>query len=164
MFPLLEDEEEVEEDSVLLIHQRLQWLTWASKASQEEFVLQWRHKEPAKSAHRTWAAVLGTKNRDMTARWLEMEKLVCTRKLCAMWANIKNIGKLYDIDMRMSHRGDDGDSRWKFPHQAEARLYLGPHKDTPAALAQDGFPLTHEPRRAATESETCVVEDFFRQQ
>lgn len=83
IFPLLEEEEERRDDKDFseLICQRLQWLMQASKATQEEFTLQLRKKEPAKSAHPTWAAVLATQQH--YARWLEMEKKICARKLSA---------------------------------------------------------------------------------
>lgn len=166
IFPLLDDEEEPEEEEEGedLIHQRLRWLSNASKASQEEFALQWQRKEPAESAHRTWAAVVGTQKKDIIESWLEMEKRVCARKLCAMWANIKAICKVYNIHIRFLSRGDTVVS-WKFPHQA-TMCSLDDKDDACAALAEDGFPRSFamhcKGQRAATETETRTVEDFFR--
>lgn len=73
----------------------------------------------------------------------------------AVRANIKAIGKAYDIVMRQ----EDQWFHWKFPHHAEMQSSA---INIPAAVAAGGFPSIVKPRRAATERETCVVEDFFR--
>lgn len=159
IFPILEREAPELEGDANLIQQRLEWIDGASRSSQAEFALTWRHGEPPGSAQHTYAAVAAT-NPDIVNSWRTMEVQVCAKKLCALWPHIKPICNRYDIVFKPNPKQDK--FHWKFPHQPDVRHFSGAIDAAALVMAEDAFPLPCPPAITTTEQCTAIVEDFFR--
>jgi hypothetical protein len=140
IFPLLEAHvpTKKEQDKAITsndIMPRLAWLLNVSTSSTQSFFLQWRHQEPpAPSFYALQAVVLTLDDKDARARWVQLERRACRKKITLHRAHLRRLCTYYGI----CYEKDKQEHRFKFPHKDGWLLVEeGAIEET---LAQNAFP------------------------